>query len=515
MKTKLLIISLILAIGSGVSQTEIHDGVSTSATYKNLRANSRSLFNAENTIYFLKADAKKKFLQVHPGDSFNLQSIQNLDPTKGQCNLINTPLISEQKIGFLSQSLYKKKLITEYNEFDLKSKSFLPPLEISNSDFVPKIYISDKQNYFVEVTNNKKENYGMIIGEKKYTHEKVKLNFTVYNSNIEKIWSDSITFEFDDSQYQLNSIKINDNGEIFMFCTIYHNEKRELYNKDKEKTADQITYYITKNGATQFDLSILSDFNRTSSFYFVSDKEGHNYMAGLYQDNEDVAINYQGFFLSKIVNGNLQKAIVYPFEKDVIDNYVKLGKEQTAITPYSGTANLSIKNIEFGDDQSVTVFFNQRYSYEKRTKDSYVTVYIDQNVFVSHAKLDESEAWTVKLPKLQQGYSLESELGYFETYTPEYTYLLYIDHKDNLSLSKDESPHLHYYGRGGFLMVCRIDNKSGEIEKKQLFDLTEFKPEIHFISFDRFLTFDNKVVFEAFINSKNDILITIDYEKVF
>ncbi|MDR0803023.1 hypothetical protein [Fluviicola sp.] len=513
MKIKLILSSLIIATGTGISQTEIPNGVSISAPYKIYESYYRAQFVVKNTMYSLKSDYKKTLLQIHKGENFDLQSVKKIESINGP--LVPTPLIFGDKIGFLSKVSSKKTHAIEYNEFDASSNSFLPPVKLSESESNSDIYISNEKNYFAEVTDNLKVSYGLLLGNRKFTHEKIQMSFSVYDSNIEKKWSNSITFPFDDSQYELNSIKVTNKGEIFLFCTIYQNEKREFYSKTGEKTADQVCYCITKDGAAPLERAFLSNFNSATSFYFVSDKDGNDYMAGLYQDKEDGSINYQGFFLSKMVNGEFQEAVGYPFDKEVVDHYLKPGKSGT-IQPYSGTGRLSIKNVQFGDDKSVTVFFNQMYSYIRTTKDGSYPVYINQNIFVSHANLNGTGAWTIKLPKNQQSQYEKSELGYFENYTPMYSYLLYVDHKDNFSLPTDETPRTHQCRAGGFMTVCRIDNHSGEIDKKQLFDVSKFyKHGIYLLRFDSFLNIDNKVVFEAYTKMKKFITITIDYEKIF
>lgn len=512
MKITLLLLSFIVA-GTGISQTEIPSGVSVSTPYKINGSYDRSLFVVDNTLYFLKERAKTSLLQIHTKENFDLQTVKKIENIRG--SLIPTPLISGDKIGFLSTINAGKSQTVEYHELDTKSNSFLAPVKLGESKSNTDIYISNERNYFAEISSNSKASYGLLIGNRKFTHEKVQVSVSVYDSDIEKKWSNSVTFPFDDSHSELNSIKVTGKGAVFLFCTIYQNEKRELYNKAGEKTADQVCYYITENGATPIDRTFLDDFKLTTSFYFVSDKDGNDYLAGLYQDKAEGSINYQGFFLSKMVNGEFQDAVKYPFDKEVIDRYLKPEKNGI-VQPYSGTGWLSIKNIQFGDDQSVTAFFNQTYSYLVFTKDGSHPVYVNKNIFISHAKLNGTESWTIKLPKNQQSGDERSELGYFENYTPEYTYLVYVDHNNNLSLPANEAPSTHRCGAGGFMTVCRIDNNSGAIDKKQLFDVDKFYHRgIYQLRFDNFCNIGNKVVFEVYAKEKKDIMITIDYEKVF
>ncbi len=513
MKTKLLIISFIITCISGISQTNIPTGVTVSPLYKFSKSYERSQFVMDDTLYSFKANFKTTFLQKNAGNNYDFQSKQELGKINGSWDLIPKPLISDKKFGFISQSYSSKLLVTEYTEFDLQSHSFLPPVQVSSG--YTAISLSNKQNYFVELNDNINR-VGSFSGKRKFSHEKVRVNFSVYNSDIEKLWTNSITFPFDDSQYEFNSVKINDAGEVFLFFTVYHTEKRELFDQSGEKTADQVLYYITKDDAVQMAPTFLSNFNKAGSFYFVSDQQGNNYLAGLYQDKEEGSINYQGFFLTQIKNGTFGEVKEYPFDREIADNYLKPDKNGE-IKPYRGTANLSIKNIQFGNDGSFTAFFDQSYSYLKCNKDGCVTMYVNQNIFISHAKLNGTGDWLIKIPKNQLG-MIDSELGYFENYTPEYSYLLFVDHADNFSLPQDESPKTHQSRRGGIMTVCRIDNKTGELEKKQLFDvnkLNNYRSGIELLDFDRFLNFGSKVMFEAYVKVKKNVLITIDYKKIF
>lgn len=140
------------------------------------------------------------------------------------------------------------------------------------------------------------------------------------------------------------------------------------------------------------------------------------------------------------------------------------------------------------------------------------TVYYYQDILVSKIDPKGQLAWINKLPKHQAGNQVRGGMGHRYFGDQGIHYYLYLDHKDNEKMGKFDAPKLHKDGRGGILMVSVVHDKTGEVAKKAIINISRNDSPYRFYQFrtSRIQPVgDRKAVIEFYVKKKRDVLMEI------
>src|SRR5690606_15926520 len=132
-------------------------------------------------------------------------------------------------------------------------------------------------------------------------------------------------------------------------------------------------------------------------------------------------------------------------------------------------------------------------------------------VLVTKISSDGELMWMRKIPKRQTGTNGTS-MKYIRNENNHY--VLFIDNIKNLVPDVNEEPATHAGGRGGFLMVNKIDDETGEVTKASAFDLRDAKGyNLDQLSMGRIYDIsDNTFGVECYIGKKEDVTIRFTVE---
>src|SRR5690606_17189488 len=152
-------------------------------------------------------------------------------------------------------------------------------------------------------------------------------------------------------------------------------------------------------------------------------------------------------------------------EQEKIDKREDKGNDLTM-------GSLRMRYLHVGGDNSITIVGEVFYTVTYTTQNGTRTKYYYEDVLVTKINSNGELSWMKKIPKRQVGTS-GTGIKYIRSNNNHY--VLFIDNIKNLELDINTEPATHSGGRGGFLMVHKIDDETGDFIKASVFDLRDAK----------------------------------------
>lgn len=333
----------------------------------------------------------------------------------------------------------------------------------------------------------------------------LKVGFSVFNSSLNKLWSNEYRMPYTEKMMHLNSFSVDDNSNVNLELKIAFDKKgarerkknklvkhrREIHVFSKDKT--DIYHIDSGNKVLNGDLvNIGFDSLKTfSAFYSRS--------INSFEDHINGVVTYE------LVSSKKEtKETLFEVSKNVLDKY----------SIYFGlNSNVQSRNLEFSEvykcKDKGTLLIGERHKIRTDFNgERHSKTHFFGDILVAKIAKDGTLEWMGKLPRNHKGIT---SYKYFET-SDAYC-LLYLDNIKNENLKTDEAPQRHVKGKGGILTLFKLNKENGNFSRKALIDLRNVEGyEIQNFSSEKVLNIgDNQIMFEAQLKGKGTSMIRVQY----
>lgn len=255
--------------------------------------------------------------------------------------------------------------------------------------------------------------------------------------------------------------------------------------------------------------------------------------------SENITPHTDGIFVFKVAKGgDLSDIKYYEIPIEVMNQYERKNtQKRNERKEAKGKAQfeyLTMRESLVQEDGSIIIIGEQYYMkqgnvtttiattpYQKAMSSSGVTKnqsppqYLYEDILITKINSDGTLAWMKKLPKRQvtaRPFKGGLSIQYIQDRKNGKHYIMYLDNVKNKDLAINKTPKQHVDRLGGFLTSYKIDDKTGEVSKENLFDLRDVKGmNVNQFNTDRIVhTSDNEFLIEVYKKAKEDIIIKIN-----
>ena len=346
-----------------------------------------------------------------------------------------------------------------------------------------------------------------------------KIGFYVYDQDFKNIWGADVVMPYTEKEMNNLAYMVQSNGTAAML--IYKNESKAfelLTVKDGGKM--KVSKLDVKKGLifAKFDLKENVDGNITAAGFYANGIDFKwSWGAGM-----STSFNCNGLYsFTMNADGKILSSNDVEFPLEFIQQYASKREakkaEKREEKGKAGIADLKMSQFFTQEDGSSIYLAEQWYTVTVRTQNGTRTTWYYLHMIA--IKLDENGkvAWMKKLPKSQYGSTGQGQMSYKYIAGDGQHYFLYVDNPKNIDIAMDEVPAKHADGKGGFLTVYKVDDKTGNYEKSTILDLVKVdgdKMRAYQFNVKRIFEAEEKVfLLEVYIKGKQDALIKIELIK--
>lgn len=345
--------------------------------------------------------------------------------------------------------------------------------------------------------------------EPEFRNDKInydRIGFQVFDEHLNKIWGAEFKMPYTEAIMDNMGFSVDVKGNAFMLAKVYDSDSR----KEKENGSAAYHYEVFKFTKGNKDIAI-SKIPVGNNFIKEADlieNSNHDMIVACTYSKKVKGSGTDGIFLAiensdgKITN---YKNGFYEFPKAEMEKFEK-ARIQRKIEK---DENFEIKNLKVRDlleDPDGSVFISCEEYWTETTSyiDGYgrtttrITYYYG-DIYGSKINAGGQFEWLRKIPKRQRGSLGRGTMGFKLINDASGFYFLYLDNIHNLNLGESEQPKYHEDGKGGQVMVSKIDYQ-GNVSKELLFDTREEDIMIYPSEFEKI--FGNQFIGRAKIKSK-------------
>jgi len=364
-----------------------------------------------------------------------------------------------------------------------------------------------KWNLYYSVDSNKiLVQYQKRREERRDIKNKDVIGFQVFDAYLNKIWGKEIRMPYTEARMDNEDFDVDKDGNVYTLAKVYATEKG-----DKKKPNYQmeiLKWSKDNNDVTKIPFKFTDKFvsaaRMTKGFDgsllvvgFYSDKKMRALRSGsMFEGSSTRHMSYSadGVFLLKLdeQSGELSsvKKGTYEFPEEVLSEFesarTRRRNERKDDDDNLEAQNMVLRNIIFNSDGSIQVFGEEAYSVTIRTttqtsgfggagsvSSTTTREYYYNDILAMSIGADGELKWVTKVPKHQHGENSGQAGMSFKLFPHNNNqYLFFMDNMKNIDLPVDEAPKQHVDGRGGVLMVVKID-ENGKKSKAKIFDVRE------------------------------------------
>ena len=345
------------------------------------------------------------------------------------------------------------------------------------------------------------------------------IGFYVFGKDLELISDKLVKMPYTEKKMNNIDYSIDSKGNSYALTTVYDDNSTKVKKKGSEEANYHIEILKVNLGSDEVNiipLTVKDKFIRTIWLYESPQK--YMVCAGFYNNGDNYG-DANGIFYFKLdKNDNIADVTSHEFSSEILNQYVsertKKKNAKKDEEDQSEFSNLVLRNVNVQTDGSIVIVGEQYYYISYTTKNGTYYKYYYNDILI--AKIDKSGAlsWMKKLPKRQFGSKGQGGMGFKYFGGEKCHYLVYLDNVKNLNLPEDKIPVVHSDGAGGYLTAYKINDENGEVEKKSLFDLKEYKG-MEFFQFTvrRIVDLsDNTFAIEFYKKDKQDVFVKVVFK---
>ncbi|MCX7551480.1 hypothetical protein [Xanthomarina sp. F2636L] len=358
------------------------------------------------------------------------------------------------------------------------------------------------------------------------SHDIIGVN--VYNSDMTPIWNKEFKMPYTERRMDLLDFAVDNEGRGYILSKVFKDDS----NEDKKKKRDeQANYHIelfrllqgqsdiakTKIELDGIFINGISLFESKNNQLFCASYYNKGLLKGNFISKKHNKSSADGIVIFKLSKeGEVLKTYTQEIPLEVINMYISdRAKEKNKDKEEEGEAelqNMVLRDLIIHNDGSLTMVGEQYFMVEHRTQKSVYYTYHYYNILITKINPDGTLAWMNKIPKKQIGKKGIGGMSYTYLSTSSYHYLLFLDNVKNMELPKNEFPHKHSDGKGGYFTSYKINDVSGEVTKGSVFDTRNLTEDFnaHQFSTNRVIKIsDSAFIVEVYKKKKEDVLVKI------
>ncbi|HRO41529.1 MAG TPA: hypothetical protein PL009_01750 [Flavipsychrobacter sp.] len=355
------------------------------------------------------------------------------------------------------------------------------------------IGITDKWNLYYSLDSNKLlVQYRKRPEQRQDSKNKDIIGFQVFDEELNKIWGKEIRMPYTEARMDNEDYDIDKDGNVYTLAKVYATEKGDK--KKPNYHMEILKWTKDNNEVTKIPFKFTDQF--VTAARMTKGFDGSLLVVGFYSKKKP-GVAYSGFnrvgvhssadgvFLLQLDEqsgelSNVKKGI-YEFPQQVLSEFesarTKRRNEKKDDDDNLEAQNMVLRNIVVNSDGSIQVYGEEAYkiittTYNGRSRNTTVDYYYN-DILGMNIGADGELKWVTKVPKLQHGINSGLAGMSFKLFPHNNNqYIFFMDNMKNIDLPVDEAPKQHVDGRGGVLMVVKID-ENGKKSKAKIFDVRE------------------------------------------
>ena len=351
------------------------------------------------------------------------------------------------------------------------------------------------------------------------TNDKInydKIGMAVYNENMEKVWAKVFTMPYTEAIMDNSDYTVNADGNVYMLTKVYATDRRKEVDK---KTGEAGYHYEVLKFSKDGNKPVTATIPVTTNFIreaFIVENSAHEVMVACTYSKLAKGNSIDGIYLAKVnadgkvaeyKNGN------YPFDIDEMSKY-ESARTKRKLDKGAELNNFRVKDVIVNPEGDMMIACERYYVEVTRnygsngSSSSSTYTYYFEDIIAAHINAEGRMDWMRKIPKRQKGVNDFSTLGYKLIADASGYYFLFLDNIRNQELEENEKPKYHINGRGGQVLVTRID-KLGNTSNDIVFDTRDEDVMIFPTAFTKIN--DNQFIGRAKVKKKlyQPLLITV------
>lgn len=347
------------------------------------------------------------------------------------------------------------------------------------------------------------------------------IGLSVFDDEMDQLWSHEITMPYTEKKMDIMDYGVDKNNNAYLVTRVFDdNSTNEKNNEGNPNYTIEIFKVDAAGVLKKNPISIPEKFIQTLWIY--ENPKGFMVCAGFYNKGHK-NLGIDGILLSSLDNNGKQlKLKLYEIPLGIINQYESAKSQKKATKKDEDGAaefsNLKLREVLFNNDGSMILIGEQMFSvtrntYSSTTGGSSYTVYYYNDILVTRLDPAGEMTWMKKLPKQQKGGVPGGGLSYKYLRAGKTHSFLFLDNEKNRQLSVNSVPEVHVDGQGGFLTSYNIDDQTGAVTKRHIFDVRDVKGmEVYQFQPNRIVGLrPNEAVVEVYKKKKEDVLLKIAY----
>jgi len=433
---------------------------------------------------------------------------------------------SDKLFYFYSAPNKSKGTSIYYREVDLTNGTFLPTkllFDVTGKvTFFQFLESLDKTKLLIDyrrapVNKNDELNYDV-------------LGFYSFNMALEKNAGAEIKMPYTEKIMKNVAFAIGNSGTIYMLSLLTndsHYELSEITGNSISKTSKlNLDTSFTKLEYQELRLTEHTDGNLVCIGYYNSVRErkmsvGGSVGIGAGANSSTISstsvLPVNGILRFKFsLTGNIIEKNTYPFSLSLINQY-ESERAQRANTKEAVKVNKSaiddLKLLHVLNDETGTVIIGeQTYFRFQKTPDGFPQIqFYKSDVVMTKIDITGKLLWMIKLPKTQIGIMGTYSIGMKYIPNGAYSYVVFMDNKKNVDITKESTPHDYIDGFEGYLSAYKINMSSGDYSRQTIVDIKDINGlSIHKLSVSEMVNVsDRAYLLEGEVKQKNNLLLKL------
>lgn len=369
-----------------------------------------------------------------------------------------------------------------------------------------------------------------------------KIGLYVYDRDMNEVWGEEIEMPETEANMDNLGYTVDAKGNAYLLARVRSGENAVLK-----------VFKYSGNGSEPVAIEVEAEGKFfTNGIKLYEADNGEIYLAGFFGERGITkyifgiqgkgAPSAKGVYFARLDGDQLIDERFHDIPLGINNSFVsERQKEINDKSKYTGKGtgidHLKINEINIRNDGSVIitaeVFFVLaiRVETENGSKIKYQHHYKD--ILVLKLRADGSLDWMHRIPKRQIKSKFikeqllmmggidntqydrsnvgKGDLSFRYMKTGDSHYIVYLDNLKNLNLQIDQDPAIHKSEKGGYLTACKINDRTGEIEKHSIFDTRKVKgiTAAQFGINRMVQTREDELIMEVYKKGKQDVLLRV------
>jgi hypothetical protein len=510
-----------------------------SEPYKNFDIDKRYYFNNEEEVLMVKAWDESVIIQRFNAKNLTLISEKRYDEPDLNYDIENVIRVQNKVYFFYSMWTGYESQLEQlyYREINMKTGEFITDAKLL-IEVKGKITKSPTSTYrgVQEHFKNRKipsvkfdilvptnENEILILYREYRKNKKdVKswdtLVLNYFDTNLNNISNKKFKMPYSERRMKALNYNTHDNGNLYILTKVFLDDSGVEKKKKRENEANYYLELLTlaknANDIQKTKIELPNKYINTANLFELSN--GNLLCSGYYSNGLHKNLNHSdGVFISKIApNGTILTNIAYNIPTSIIEQNAKHNDKREF-------EDIILKEIKENNDGSLLLIAEQSHKWDLQNQGGYNFRYND--IYLTKMDSENQLLWMRKLPKEQKGNSkpghsythkaLLGDMSYNYFNIDNAHYFLFLDNLKNKNLTQKDKPKPHTNNHGGYFTYYKVNDASGEVSKKNLFNTDDVDGKYNIEDFSKkrlFKVFENEFIMEVNKKRKEDILIKVE-----